>query len=489
MANGIFTDADVFRVGFDIDPVCQKCLLSPDTIYHRCYSCIHIEPRARLALGDELYNKIINLGESSLLANRCMAPWPDFTTKPSDNTIFHSIGLNGPDDYFSPEDGPLFGDGSCYAPNNAQLARAGWAVVQVVSGRPGRSVGDPPGAPQEPPGGPGVAAPTEAPGGGRAGRSVGIPWGAPPEPLEHTFRVLKCLYGCVPARHAQNSLLAEHMAYWVGFENSRGCHFIGDCSDVLRSFSLGLDSSVGMDANHADLCKSVILRVGQNRWESSIVSVQKVKAHSTLDDTVAAGGSAQMFFGNQQADKYAKLGALLHDDTKQDTIAFARAKKDLINLASHMVDCLSGLGKERLARVGHLPRLPRGLTFPVDTDSDRMQHTFRWNGKYWICISCFLRTNDPLSLPSRRSFCKGQSFFESLIANPKGHRLWGARGVGGSPIIYCSLCWHYASSYPRALRHQCSRGDTTSRPSVKFYLQKGRHPIGRRAFGKPSRLH
>ena len=121
-------------------------------------------------------------------------------------------------------------------------------------------------------------------------------------------------------------------------------------------------------------------------------------------------------------------------------------------------------------------------------NSDVHQHRFFWNGTYWVCIGCFTKTSDPLLRSSSRAFCSGKSFFDDLLGHPRGHSLWGTRGAGGTPLIYCSRCWHYAESFPRSLKFKCKGGDSTVRPSVKFYLSKGRHPISRRVLSRPTRL-
>ena len=279
------------------------------------------------------------------------------------------------------------------------------------------------------------------------------------------------------------------MAFWAGFENSHGLKYVGDCLDVLMCFKSGMSSWLNGSSPHADFCKSVLLRVGEGRWKSSITDVEKVKAHLTLDDTILQGGSSRKFYGNSLADEFAKRGAAMHPSSELDLSEYKQAKIDVTNLAVHVIDCLSSLGLDRFARTGRLTRLPRGFRFPRVSSKAGPTHNFLWNGKLWYCTFCFLKTRNPSVLAPSKAFCEGVSFFDSIILEPLGHELWGTRVSEGRPMIYCSLCWHYALSYPRKLDLTCRRGDSTIKPSEKFYLMRVQLPTSKEVFAKPIRLH
>ena len=83
VTDGVFTDFDLFCLGYDVDPSCKACGASHDTIFHRCYTCPAVEGRAKIALGAALFNDILEKGEHSLLANRCIMKHPDVTAAPS----------------------------------------------------------------------------------------------------------------------------------------------------------------------------------------------------------------------------------------------------------------------------------------------------------------------------------------------------------------------------------------------------------------------
>ena len=111
-----------------------------------------------------------------------------------------------------------------------------------------------------------------------------------------------------------------------------------------------------------------------------------------------------------------------------------------------------------------------------------------WNGRMWMCKRCFFRTIHPASPSPTRLICPGKSVHQGLLADPRGHRLWVGDLGAGNKIIYCNSCWRYACAYPRGLRHECAGPSAVVRPSVRFYLQRGRHPISRMPFRKPFRL-
>ena len=88
-----------------------------------------------------------------------------------------------------------------------------------------------------------------------------------------------------------------------------------------------------------------------------------------------------------------------------------------------------------------------------------------------------------------RQICSGRSVLNGILSNPRGHRLWVGDLGGGNRIVFCKCCWHYASAYPRSLRTDCLGPSAVVRPSVKFYLQRSRHPVYREVFTKPCRLN
>ena len=63
-------------------------------------------------------------------------------------------------------------------------------------------------------------------------------------------------------------------------------------------------------------------------FRQRIASVSKIKAHRNLDKALLEGDSLNRFYGNAEADKYAGLGALLHDLPSRDISAFKFAKKE-----------------------------------------------------------------------------------------------------------------------------------------------------------------
>ena len=111
-ADGIVTNVNLINMGFDAPPDCPKCGLAPDTLFHRCYTCVHVSAKAIRGLGEELFDKILVQGEDGLMANRGMHPLPALASAASPDSMmgYHNFG---PHDFFLPEDGDLFGDGSC----------------------------------------------------------------------------------------------------------------------------------------------------------------------------------------------------------------------------------------------------------------------------------------------------------------------------------------------------------------------------------------
>ena len=428
VTNGIWTNSDFFNVGYDINPACPACGSAHDSVFHRCFSCPAVESRAKSAIGDSVFDSIIQEGQQSLSGSRAIFACPSLSSSPSKATLFECIGMTE-GQLLSPDDGFVYGDGSCYNSNIKGLSRAGWAFVQVDS----------------------------------------------------EGNLLRAIYGCIPSALPQTSLCAEHFAFWAAFENASRCVYVGDCQHVLSAFASGFASVLASKSPHADFCKSAISRVDRvNRFGA----VKKIKAHKSLDQTVEAGESVVDFHGNQHADRLAKEGARMHPPSDSDVVSFKALSKTVTEVALHMVDCLSGLRADRVSRFGRLQRLPSGFSCATRSEG-KDAHKFVWNGKMWNCAFCLLRTFDPTSLPHSRLACSGVFPFADLLCDQRGHSLWVGRFADASCVVYCNKCWCYASSYARNLGKDCG---SVCRASRNFLL-RGQHPLSKLHFGKPMQLH
>ena len=129
-SDGIFTNTDLYNKGYDVNFTCSNCHQARDTIFHRCFSCPFVEHKARLALGDSLFNVILEGGDASIKGKRCLFPMPVRNIAASAQTVFSCFGMDI-DEKLLPENGKIYGDGSCLNPSIKGLARAGWAIVQV----------------------------------------------------------------------------------------------------------------------------------------------------------------------------------------------------------------------------------------------------------------------------------------------------------------------------------------------------------------------
>ena len=97
--------------------------------------------------------------------------------------------------------------------------------------------------------------------------------------------------------------------------------------------------------------------------------------------------------------------------------------------------------------------LPKG-SVPIATTT-KHHHSFIWQNKMWICTSCLVRTNCPMSSVVARSKCSGVSCFSKVLADKQGHTIWSACIHGGGNLIYCSRCWSYCQHKPNKLLYPC----------------------------------
>ena len=83
---------------------------------------------------------------------------------------------------------------------------------------------------------------------------------------------------------------------------------------------------------------------------------------------------------------------------------------------------------------GKIKRPPRGFRLPSSQSlvACKPAHSFDWNGKWWVCYACFLRTSISSLLGSPRSFCGGVSFFDGIIWIRRGTSFGGLERLEGA---------------------------------------------------------
>ena len=427
----------LLNYGYDVDPICPQCHSSMDTIFHRCFSCPNISTRAELALGKDLFDRIIAAGDVSFAANRCLYPCVTLEAAPSPSTRCEFINF-AHGDSFDYRDGPVYGDGSCLNGSYKDLARAGFAVAQVNS----------------------------------------------------EGQVIKAIYGCVPGRLPQSALSAEYAAYFAFATHAPYGTYIGDCQEVLARHNGLLSEALAADNLHACSWKALMLREGYG-FKNDICDVIKVKAHQAIG-SIEDPHDKMLAIGNDVADGLAKQGALLHPSNGSDVAALKALYRDIKNQALHMIDCLKDVSWTRSLAFGRLPKLPKGTRVPnvgCRTNGKR-KHSFKWMGKLWICEGCLLRTASLAEGHNVPVFCSGPPAFGGLLAsgNSKGHTLWSAGVMGGGVILFCSQCFHYAAPHPRLLLSPCLGRPCSDASSEMFYLKRRRHPTSRSRLLLPIRV-
>ena len=131
-------------------------------------------------------------------------------------------------------------------------------------------------------------------------------------------------------------------------------------------------------------------------------------------------------------------------------------------------------------------------------EADR--HNYCWHNKLWVRNKCLFTTRYPSSVSRSNSRCKGNSPFDTLLLDPRGHSLKSAVTPNCGIIVFCERCWCFGSVKPRKLLLpckgppvQCSGGFQRSGRGTahtsKFYLQRHIDPVSRKPFRFPVRLH
>ena len=429
VSGGLFTNTDLYNMGYDIDPCCLHCHSSCDTIFHRCFSCPNVSHIARAALGEAVFDELIDNGEDCLASTRCLVAKPKMLSTPSATTLMEFVNV-ADGDTFSHTNGYIYGDGSCIRPAYPPLARAGWAIVQV----------DP----------------------------MGV--------------LLKAAYGTVPRRLEQDSLTSEHCAFSAAADLGDKAIYLGDCQEVVSAASRSWKVLLNSDCQNACIWKSIYSR--NKSLSPRIQSVCKTKAHRS--ESEVSDAERVEFLGNKLADEYARLGALLHQPHDDDIINYHAARKNLKALAYHMTDCLSTMSLERIDKFGKVGKLPVNAR-PAGKGSITDSHDFFWRGKAWVCYKCLLCTAS-LSSGRLNEVCHVDPPFAKLIEDPRGHKIHIAILKGGGNFCFCAECFHFAAPHPRKLLAPC-RGRPLAYSSSRYYILRHTHPTSKVPFSRPCRVH
>ena len=409
-------------MGYDIDPHCSVCDSAFDTVRHRGLLCCNIEDQVMANIGPEILNKVID--DSNMLAtNRLMFPKPVVVSKPVETTTCYFVNM-GPDDYFVPADGEVFSDGSCLHPRHGPLSRAGYAAVQVDS----------------------------------------------------DGNIIKDLYGCVGRNLPQTPLGSEFAGLSAALDNSLGCTLVMDCQAVISSWRLGFGSAMVRGTSFDHWWKTLL-----NRHivpTSRIDKVIKVKAHRHRNQVGDDPAELVRYHGNALADKLAKEGAAFQPSDPIEVQEYLVLHKEVTVVARHLVKTLTD------DRVGHLV----GISSCTRTTRHKRKrhfntngHDFVWRYTTWVCSVCLKRTNDPI-LGSSLKPCPGRSKIAACCESELNHKMWVAHMVGGGELFYCSVCYAFAETVPRALRWPCKGPPPSSYKAkgfgriAKSRIRKSWHP-------------
>ena len=272
----------------------------------------------------------------------------------------------------------------------------------------------------------------------------------------------------------------------VAYDNSQGIDFMGDYANVINTVNDGLAKALCAKSSHACFTRNSFLRYGES-MKDRIVLASKVKAHRTLEENVDVFGLEEgtvRFWGNHYADQYAKLGALMHCPPLCDIHMYKKTKRQVKDLALHMVDVLSTLKRSRHEANCRFERLDNNAPSLRSKDNSKQSHVFHWHNTHWVCISCLTRVKH-LGVGQSLSSCSGNSPISELLSDCKGHSLVLANVQGGIPIVWCRKCWCFASFSPKSLGCACQGDVACVASSNKFYLSRFLHPVSKLRIERP----
>ena len=437
VSNGIMTGSTFFGMGYSsVDPACQKCGNAFDTVSHRCFLCVEQETKLMQTVDPNVINRIFG-DNKALLTARLLFPKPIVKCLPVDKTYLEFVNL-GPDDFFTPDGGEVFADGSCLWPKHPELARAGFSVVQV----------------------------------------------------DDAGEVIKAVYGALGRSYPQSPLAAEYAGMSVAHDNSAQCDLVMDCAAVISLWRRGFGAAMQSGTAFDHWWKEVAAR--HRDPGDRIKAIHKVKAHQSIGCVPDNPVDIRRFYGNDHADRLAKLGADLQPVDQEECNLFLQNFNDIMVTAKFMVDqlCADPPGHFQACKVGKKDRHKRGTRTGL---SSLRSHDFHWVNTSWTCAKCLMRTKSPLEL-NAVSPCPGASVMMPIFNACLGHRIWRSPIQGGGHVYFCSICWCHAECFPKRLKQKCQGPPCTKFKAKGFgRIAKARivalwHPNGKRRIYPPVRI-
>ena len=399
VTNGIWTEDRLWAAGFVENGGCKACGEAA-SIMHR-WSCPALArkrhdmgiSRRMLAEAQEHQNLSNPLWSHGIVADPLVAaPLPLLTSRVC-------WEVPPPAGHF---EGTAFGDGSGLHPRFARRIRCGWAVATVATDRFGKC------------------------------------W-----VTASAFGPLPGLLQTVPAAEACALLM------FLAFAGPGKLAFVTDCAWVISCLAAGPAGTTGSMHRHAEIWREIWKKVA-DIGGLEFLTVSKIKAHTAKKSVQAGTLEAERRFGNEAADRLAKMGAAQHPVSQ----LVERRADQAIQTAEVVGKTLATL---------HLAALKNGTDTTPKRDRRRRQgatrgikktkafkHTLVECGQKRVrCATCW-----------RSGASKG--VVERRVCSP---------GVGHSLVTLgtCVLCW---------------RCGAFSRGSAILLLQKCRgHPVKKNSHG------
>ena len=426
-----WTNKELYDMGYVADPFCSCCPGVVDDLKHRLYFCTHTAE-----LWGELPPRLLSEARADDPLTRLKYDRGIFPSNakdippPASELEYHFEPLDESSSFsFASSDGPVFSDGSCLCPNDRVLARAGCGVVQT----------------------------------------------------DHEGNFLRAVYGLAPRLLGQNSFSGENCAISAALDlASSPLGMWSDCTGVIKYFDHGLAW-----ASDSTRCAGSIWRsISQRHADVSKVclGIGHVKAHRS-DDEADDNVDAVHIKGNRLADEYAKQGASLHPADDDSTLSHRLLRHRIKLVLRHIAACLA-LWPAPLIHHRRAKRLRAIITAkPVGHFPSDLTWSFgRWRCPVW-CGSFSKLPRHPCPRESK--------VLKEVLGTQRGHRLWAACVVDGTPLLYCKLCGCSSSSKGVGLLKYCQgRAPGTYGTSAGLKrIHKGFHPWKPLRICKPWPVH
>ena len=429
----VWTQDRLLKIGKAVSSQCPLCQGCEDSLAHRAFTCTATADIRDTVLSAVARRFLEQQGDTPEAAAMLRGFFPyHLVAKKSicDDNVFYFWSRSGREkpgllDFR----GHIYTDGSCLKGITKQGDRAGWSVVE----------------------------------------------------LDNEGNLVSALAGPVPYLLGQTSQAAEHCALASAVQvitapSTIATDFLGLVEVLAKPPAVILSARRA----HGGPLREVI---GHPNWRK-VTEIRWCKAHRSLSDHQPGSADFLDVVGNDLADSWAKKGAGAHGEAEDLALAVHWATvtdEVLILVAKAGLRALSLLPLAPRSRRRKAPR-PRRQAEETSEQHRAPHYWFFAKAGTWRCAFChrLVASAGARRRLDRQGCTRTVGVFDSILADPKGHRLAAYETFGSDvdtgSLLACTSCGAWVSCSPQMLRSPCLSAPSAAGKKALRALAKGEHP-------------